>query len=194
MDCRIARTIAAAAALLLLGGCYFSTEAHPVFEKDGMRAEGANAVGVLSGAARGDEIYLGMSNDLFRRHPRPLPRFCIQLTPEAPKVTTDALTLDFVSRWLTRKHLAPEEGAFLHREHKVYAGSGVQVVFRAGTSELVGVVIGRTESGADGARVGPAGCTRLHAFPMSRAELVDVLGEPDYEGRQRSEGNLLLTF
>lgn len=184
----------AALGLIMLGGCYFSTEAHPVFEKDGMRAEGANAVGVLSGSARGDETYLGMSNDMFRRRPRPLPRFCIRLTPAAPPVTTDVLTLDFVSRWLTRKDLAPEEGAWLHRDHTVFAGRGIQVVFRAGTSELVGLLVGTPPTGESEASVGPSSCERLHVFPLSRGELVDVLGEPDYEGWQRSEGNLLLTF
>jgi hypothetical protein len=188
------RSAGAGLVLLAAGGCSFSSEAHPVFEKDGMRAEGPTAVGILFESIRGDETFLGMSNDMFRRRPRPLPRFCVQLAPQAPPVTTDALTLEFGSRWLVPKVLAPEEGAWLHREHTIFAGRGIWVVFRSGTNELVGLSVGTPREGAPQARVGPPSCARLHAFPLTRAELVDVLGTPDYEGWQRSEGNLLLTF
>jgi hypothetical protein len=171
--------VAGTAALLGLAGCYASSEAHPVFEKDGMRAEGPNATGVFTDAIRGDETFLGMSNDMFRRRPRPLPRFCVQLSPEAPPTTTDALTRDFVARWLPHKVLKPEEGALIHRDHDVFMADGL--------------LVGTPQSAvADAARVGPPSCSPLYAFPLTRAQLIEVLGEPDYEGWQRGEGNLLL--
>ncbi len=194
--------LASLGALLALAGCTFSTLAYPVFQKSGMEARGPERIGVLRRAPRGDETYTALGRSPFeaRRALPAIPNFCIQLLPAAPPMATDALTPEFASHWLARWSPSAEDRARgvtegMYPGQAVFTGNGCILAFDQRTARLAWILIGETDLGAlppaeMAPRVGPADCGHLYAFPLGRAQLLEILGEPEWEGWTRGPENL----
>jgi len=192
------------ALLIGLSSCTISTAAYPVFEKGGIEARGADTQGVFRQAPHGDETFSVLGTNLFARRNSVIPGFCIQLTPSAAPTPIDALTAEFVSRWLTRWVPTAADRARgvserLYPEQEVFAGSSCVLAFDTRDGKLRWITVGEVDpsalpSASVGPRIGPRSCDHLYALPLSRAQLVEVFGEPEWEGWRRGPENLLILF
>jgi len=184
---------------IALGACLAYSLAYPAFEKQGVVATGAYAEGVVRSSLRGDEQFLVLQGfddvDLLGRpRKRPPLDFCVRLTPAAPPTQTGALTPEVAARWIASWVPTPDEirrglGDFF-RGQRVFSGPGVFLAFDAESGRLRTLLIGHGDPSAlpapeSAPRAGPSDCSRLYAPPFSRAQLVDILGEPDWEGWRR---------
>ena len=196
---------AALSSAIALSACFASSLAYPAFEKQGVVATGAYAEGVVRASLHGDEQFLVLQGfddvDLLGRpRERPPLDFCVRLTPEAPPTRTGALTPELAARWIAPWVPTPDEirrglgDAF--RGQRVFSGPGVFLAFDAESRRLRTLLIGHGDPSAlpapeSAPRAGPPDCSRLYAPPFSRAQLVDILGEPDWEGWRRDVENML---
>jgi len=129
---------------------------------------------------------LGM--DVERHGEKGIPVFCVQLSEDAGPSRSDALTREYVERYLPPfqwPRYWPDIWREKARAYEQFEGNGYFITFREG--RLASIYLGVRESDpvnpvtrpTTPARVGPADCGHLYSLPITREQFVEIFGPPD---------------
>lgn len=144
------------------------------------------------GSDQGQPGYDSLSIDFERRPGKPVPLFCVRLSPQAPPMRSDALTEAQVARYLPKFQIPgywPETWKQRARQQQAYEGNGYYLAFQQGVLKRLSLGVRQSDPTqpvtrpVTPARIGPPSCEPLYALPITSAQFGEIFGEPDREQR-----------